>query len=191
MFYANTYDLGSRPSWNMESICLHEAVPGHHFQLTLAQETEGLPRFRQQSLSCTAYVEGWGLYCESLGPELGLYTDPYQRFGALDAEMMRACRLVLDTGLHALGWSRDQAIEFFAAHSVTPRHEIVVEVDRYIVWPGQALAYKVGELHLQGLRGALAAAQADGFDLRAFHDDVLRNGALPLDLLTEVMTPTG
>jgi uncharacterized protein (DUF885 family) len=191
MFYANTYDLVSRPSWNMESICLHEAVPGHHFQLTLAQETEGLPRFRQQSLSCTAYVEGWGLYCESLGPELGLYTDPYQRFGALDAEMMRACRLVLDTGLHALGWSRDQAIEFFAAHSVTPRHEIVVEVDRYIVWPGQALAYKVGELHLQGLRGALAAAQADGFDLRAFHDDVLRNGALPLDLLTEVMTPTG
>ncbi|MGD9796638.1 MAG: DUF885 family protein [Acidimicrobiia bacterium] len=187
MFYANTYDLPTRPAWNMESICLHEAVPGHHFQLTLAQETEGLPRFRQQSLACTAYVEGWGLYCESLGPELGLYADPYQRFGALDAEMMRACRLVLDTGLHALGWSRDQAIDFFAAHSVSPRHEIVVEVDRYIVWPGQALAYKVGELHLQRLRRERAAAAGDAFDLRAFHDDVLRHGALPLDLLDQVM----
>jgi uncharacterized protein (DUF885 family) len=183
MFYANTYDLASRPSWNLESICLHEAVPGHHLQLTLAQETEGLPRFRQQSLSCTAFVEGWGLYAESLGPELGLYDDPYQRFGALDAEMMRACRLVLDTGLHALGWSRDRAIDFFAAHSVSPRHEIVVEVDRYLVLPGQALAYKVGELHLQRLRRERAAAEGDGFDLRAFHDDVLRHGALPLDLL--------
>jgi uncharacterized protein (DUF885 family) len=183
MFYANTYDLSSRPSWNLESICLHEAVPGHHFQLTLAQETEGLPRFRQQSLSCTAFVEGWGLYCESLGPELGLYGDPYQRFGALDAEMMRACRLVLDTGLHALGWSREQAIDFFAEHSVSPRHEIVVEVDRYIVWPGQALAYKVGELHLQRLRRERALAAGDDFDLRAFHDDLLRHGALPLDLL--------
>jgi uncharacterized protein (DUF885 family) len=187
MFYANTFDLPTRPSWNLESICLHEAVPGHHFQLTLAQETEGLPRFRQQSLSCTAYVEGWGLYCESLGPELGLYGDPYQRFGALDAEMMRACRLVLDTGLHALGWSRDQAIDFFAANSVSPRHEIVVEVDRYIVWPGQALAYKVGSLHLQRLRQEQADAAGADFDLRAFHDDLLRHGALPLDLLDAVL----
>jgi uncharacterized protein (DUF885 family) len=187
MFYANTHDLASRPSWNMESICLHEAVPGHHFQIALAQETDGLPEFRRQSLACTAYVEGWGLYCESLGPELGLYVDPYQRYGALDAEMMRACRLVLDTGLHALGWSRDRAIEFFAANSVSPRHEIEVEVDRYIVWPGQALAYKVGELHLRRLRAERAAAEGDAFDLRAFHDDVLRHGALPLDLLDTVM----
>jgi uncharacterized protein (DUF885 family) len=183
VFYANTYDLASRPSWNMESICLHEAVPGHHFQIALAQETDGLPEFRRQSLSCTAYIEGWGLYCESLGDELGMYTDPYQRFGALDAEMMRACRLVLDTGMHALGWSRERAIEFFTAHSPSPEHELVVEVDRYLVWPGQALSYKVGQLRIQHLRARAAAQLGARFDLRAFHDELLRHGALPLGML--------
>ena len=187
MFYANTYDLSARPRWNMESICLHEAIPGHHFQIALAQETDGLPEFRRHSLSCTAYIEGWGLYCETLGPELGLYEDPYQRYGALDAELMRACRLVLDTGMHALGWSRDQAIEFFASHSPSPRHEIGVEVDRYIVWPGQALAYKVGSLKIQELRARAAHALGAKFDLRGFHDEVLRHGALPLGMLENVI----
>jgi uncharacterized protein (DUF885 family) len=187
MFYANTYDLAARPRWNMEAICLHEAAPGHHLQIALAQETEGLPQFRRQSLSCTAYIEGWGLYSESLGDELGMYDDPYQRYGALDAEMMRACRLVLDTGIHALGWSRDRAIEFFEAHSPSPSHELVVEVDRYIVWPGQALAYKVGSLKIQELRERAAKALADRFDLRAFHDEVLRHGPLPLGMLDTVI----
>jgi uncharacterized protein (DUF885 family) len=187
MFYANTYDLASRPRWNMESICLHEAVPGHHFQIALAQETDGLPQFRRNSLSCTAYIEGWGLYCETLGDELGLYDDPYQRYGALDAELMRACRLVLDTGMPALGWTREQAIDFFVGHSPSPKHEIVVEVDRYIVWPGQALAYKVGALKIQELRDRASGALGDRFDLRAFHDEVLRHGALPLGMLEHVI----
>jgi uncharacterized protein (DUF885 family) len=188
MFYANTYDLASRPRWNMESICLHEAVPGHHFQIALAQETDGLPMFRRQSLTCTAYIEGWGLYCESLGTELGLYENPYQRYGALDAELMRACRLVLDTGMHALGWTREQAISFFTSHSPSPEHELVVEVDRYLIWPGQALAYKVGSLKIQELRARAASTLGDRFDLRAFHDEILRHGALPLDMLDRVVT---
>jgi uncharacterized protein (DUF885 family) len=188
MFYANTYDLPSRPRWNMESICLHEAVPGHHFQIALAQETDGLPMFRRQSLSCTAYIEGWGLYCESLGAELGLYEDPYQRCGALDAELLRACRLVLDTGMHALGWTRDQAIDYFVAHSPSPRHELVVEVDRYLVLPGQALAYKVGSLKIQELRQQAQNMLMDAFDIRAFHDEVLRHGALPVDMLQRQIT---
>jgi uncharacterized protein (DUF885 family) len=187
MFYANTYDLGARPKWNMEAICLHEAVPGHHFQIALAQETDGLPQFRRQSLTCTAYIEGWGLYCESLGDELGMYEDPYQRYGALEAEMMRACRLVLDTGMHALGWTRDQAIDFFVSHSPSPEHDLIVEVDRYIVMPGQALAYKIGSLKIQELRDRAAAAMGDRFDLRGFHDEVLRHGALPLGMLERVV----
>jgi uncharacterized protein (DUF885 family) len=182
MFYANTYDLASRPAWNMESICLHEAVPGHHFQIALAQETEGLPEFRRQTLACTAYAEGWGLYCESLGKELGMYTDPYQHYGALDAELMRACRLVLDTGMHALGWSREQAADWFIATSPSPEHDLRVEVDRYIVWPGQALSYKVGELKIRELRQRFA-----GEDLRGFHDEVLRHGALPLGMLERLV----
>lgn len=181
-FFANTYDLASRPSWQMEATCLHEAIPGHHFQLSLAQEMDGMPEFRKNPLGCTAYVEGWGLYCESLGPELGMYTDPYQRYGMLEAELLRAIRLVTDTGMHALGWSREQAIAFFVEHSPMPHHDVVVEVDRYIVLPGQALAYKIGQLKLQELRSKTSA-----HDLRDFHEEVLRHGALPLDVLERVV----
>lgn len=181
-FFANTSHLESRVSWNMESVCVHEAVPGHHFQIALAQELGDLPSFRANGLF-TAYIEGWGLYCESLGKELGLYTDPYQHFGALDAEMLRSIRLVLDTGLHAFGWDRQRAIDYFLEHSVTPEQEVVVEVDRYLTLPGQALAYKVGERRITALREAASAAAGDAFDVRDFHDEVLRHGALPLDLL--------
>ena len=185
-FFANTHDLASRPSWNMESLCLHEAVPGHHFQITLAQELEDLPEFRRRGLF-TAYVEGWGLYCESLGGELGVYGDPSQRFGALDAEMLRAIRLVVDTGLHVLGWSRDRALSYFEEHSVTPPADIVVEVDRYLVLPGQALAYKVGERKLSELRARATERLGPAFDLRAFHDELLAHGALPLDVLERLV----
>lgn len=181
-FFANTYDLKSRPSWQMEATCLHEAIPGHHFQLSLAQEMDGMPEFRKNPLGCTAYIEGWGLYCESLGPELGMYSDPYQRYGMLEAELLRAIRLVTDTGMHALGWSREQAIAYFEQHSPMPHHDVVVEVDRYIVLPGQALAYKVGQLKLQELRVRSAAN-----DLRDFHEEVLRHGALPLDVLERLV----
>lgn len=185
-FFANTSHLESRASWNMESVCIHEAVPGHHFQIALAQELGDLPAFRANGLF-TAYIEGWGLYCESLGKDLGLYTDPYQHFGALDAEMLRSIRLVLDTGLHALGWGRRQAIAYFLEHSVTPEQEVIVEVDRYITLPGQALAYKVGERCITGLREAVSAAAGDSFDVRDFHDEVLRHGALPLGLLSSLV----
>ena len=181
-FFVNTHDLASRPAWNMESLCLHEAVPGHHFQISLAQELDGVPEFRRRGMF-TAYVEGWGLYSEHLGGELGMYQDPYQRFGALDTEMLRAVRLVVDTGMHALGWSRERAIEYFGRHSASPHHDVVVEIDRYLVLPGQALAYKMGELKLRELRAEAAEHLGDRFDVRDFHEVVLGQGALPLGVL--------
>ncbi|MBW3614430.1 MAG: DUF885 domain-containing protein [Actinobacteria bacterium] len=182
-FYANTYDLASRPKWEMEALTLHEAVPGHHLQIALAAELEGLPRFRTMNYGYTAYVEGWGLYAESLGRELGLYTDPYSRFGALTYEMWRAVRLVVDTGIHAFGWSRQQAIDYFRERSSKPLHDITVEVDRYISWPAQALAYKLGERTITRLRREALDALGPAFDVRLFHDVVLGGGALPLDVL--------
>jgi len=181
-FYVNTYDLKSRPKWEMEALTLHESVPGHHLQIALSQEMTGVPEFRRYG-GYTAFVEGWGLYAEGLGPELGLYEDPYSKFGQLTYEMWRAVRLVIDTGIHALGWSRERAIQFFKDNAPKADQDITVEVDRYIVWPGQALAYKIGQLKLRELRDSAALALGSGFDVRAFHDEVLRNGALPLDLL--------
>jgi uncharacterized protein (DUF885 family) len=180
-FYANTYDLPSRPKWEMEALTVHEAVPGHHLQISLAQELEA-PPFRQWG-GYTAYVEGWGLYSESLGPELGLYADPYSRFGQLTYEMWRAVRLVVDTGMHAKGWTRDQAIEYFRKNAGKAEHDIAVEIDRYIVWPGQALAYKIGQLKIQELRSLAERELGERFDIRRFHDTVLLAGPLPLSIL--------
>ena len=182
-FMANTYDLRARPTWEMEALTVHEAVPGHHLQISLAAELDNVPAFRNGWSAYTAFVEGWGLYSEKLGDDLGLYTDPYSKFGALTYQMWRAVRLVVDTGMHAFGWSRQQAIDFFAANSSKPLHDITVEVDRYIAWPGQALAYKIGELAISGLRAEAEAAFGESFDIRRFHDVLLGAGALPLDVM--------
>jgi uncharacterized protein (DUF885 family) len=181
-FYANTYNLKTRPKWEMEALTAHEAVPGHHLQIALAQELENVPEIRKSS-SYTAFVEGWGLYSESLGAELGLYEDPYSKFGQLTYEMWRAIRLVVDTGIHGMGWSRQQAIDYFKANSAKNEHDITVEIDRYITWPGQALAYKIGELKIKELRKKATLELGDKFNIREFHDAVLENGAVPLDIL--------
>ncbi len=181
-FFANTYDLASRPSWEMEALSLHEAVPGHHLQIALAQELEQTHDLLKHSFY-TAFVEGWGLYAESLGDEMGFYTSPYSRFGRLTYEIWRAIRLVVDTGIHSLGWSREQAIDFFTQNAPKAEHDVVVEVDRYIVWPGQALAYKIGELKIQELREYAKNELGPAFDIRAFHDQVLIRGAMPLGVL--------
>ena len=183
-YFVNTYKLDTRPKWEMEALTLHESVPGHHLQIAISQELTSVPEFRKTS-RYVAFVEGWGLYAESLGPELGMYQDPYSQFGQLTYEMWRAIRLVVDTGMHALGWSRDQAIDYFRQNSAKTEHDIVVEIDRYIVMPGQALAYKIGELKLKELRALASKELGAKFDVRTFHDAVLGSGALPLDLLEE------
>jgi len=181
-FNANTYDLKSRPKWEMEALTAHEAVPGHHLQISLAQEQEGVPEWRKYD-NYTAFVEGWGLYAESLGSEIGLYKDPYSHFGQLTYEIWRAIRLVVDTGMHTMGWTRQRAIDYFKANSAKTEHDIEVEIDRYIVSPGQALAYKLGELKIKELRAYAQKELGPRFDVRAFHDHVLGNGALPLSVL--------
>jgi uncharacterized protein (DUF885 family) len=180
--YANTYKLDARPKWEMEALTLHEAVPGHHLQIALAQELEGLPEFRKNT-SYTAFVEGWALYAESLGKEMGFYQDPYSTFGQLTYEMWRAVRLVVDTGLHSMGWTRQQAIDFFAANAAKTQQDITVEVDRYIVWPGQAVGYKMGQLKIRELRTNAERQLGAKFNVRAFHDVLLGQGAVPLDVL--------
>jgi uncharacterized protein (DUF885 family) len=166
----------------MEDLLLHEAVPGHHLQIARAQELKGLPEFRKYSFF-TAYIEGWGLYAESLGDEMGFFTDPYSKFGQLSAEMWRACRLVVDTGLHAFGWSRERAIAYLADNAALNEDVATAEIDRYLVGPAQALGYKLGELRLKALRAKAKAALADRFDLRYFHNALIDDGALPLDVL--------
>ncbi|SDU34093.1 DUF885 domain-containing protein [Jiangella alkaliphila] len=185
-YYANTHDAEKRDRYSAESVAFHEGVPGHHFQLTIAQELTDLPLLRRLA-SITAFDEGWGLYAERLADEMGLYSDDIARLGMLSEDSMRACRLVVDTGLHAKGWSRQQAVDFMVANTATSRLEIETEVDRYISAPGQALAYMVGRLEIQRIRAAAAATVGDRFDLRAFHDVVLGNGPLPMSVLDDVV----
>lgn len=182
LYMINTYKLDTRPKYEMEALTLHESVPGHHLQIARAQELKGLPDFRRNA-GYTAYIEGWGLYAESLGSEMGFYADPYSKFGQLTYEMWRACRLVVDTGMHSFGWSRQQAIDFMKENTAKTENDIVVEVDRYIVWPAQALAYKMGELKIKELRAKVKRELGGRFDVRTFHNAVLDAGALPLDVL--------
>jgi uncharacterized protein (DUF885 family) len=181
-YFVNTYNLKARPKWEMEALTLHESVPGHHLQGSLAQELEDVPEFRKH-VGYSAFVEGWALYCESLGEEVGLYKDSYSKFGQLSYEMWRAVRLVVDTGMHSQGWTRQQAIDFFRENTGKTDQDIIVEVDRYIVWPGQALAYKLGQMKIRELRTMAEKTTGNSFDVRAFHDAVLEQGAVPLDLL--------
>jgi len=185
-FLVNTSEIKSRPKWEMETLTLHEAVPGHHLQIALADEIENVPEFRKHGFY-GAYIEGWALYAESLGYEMGFYHDVYSRFGQLTNEMWRAVRLVVDTGIHALGWSRQQAIDYFYENAASSEHNAIVEVDRYIVLPAQALTYKIGQLKIRQLRGWAEKNLGARFDLRAFHDEVLRHGAIPLDTLEEII----
>ncbi len=182
IYWVNTFMLESRPLYNLEALSLHESVPGHHLQGSLAQEMENLPNFRRHSY-ISAYGEGWGLYSEWLGLEAGFYTDPYSNFGRLTYEMWRACRLVVDTGLHAFGWTRQQSIDYLASHTALPLHECETETDRYISWPAQALSYKLGEIQIKNLRRRAEQALGARFGVRAFHDIVLGSGSVPLDVL--------
>jgi uncharacterized protein (DUF885 family) len=178
----NTSHLDQRPLYEFPALMLHEGVPGHHLQIALSQELEGIPSFRRNAVM-TAYVEGWGLYSESLGEEMGMYTTPYERFGQLSMEMWRACRLVADTGIHWMGWSIERARQCFDENSALAPHNITTELERYVSWPGQALAYKIGELTIQRLRGEAQNTLGERFNVRAFHDVVLGAGPLPMDML--------
>ena len=185
-YYVNLYQPEVRPKFEMEVLSVHESVPGHHLQIALAQELTGLPEFRRNG-GFTAFIEGWGLYSERLGYDMGLYEDPYSRYGQLVYDMWRAVRLVVDTGIHYFGWSRQKAIDYFIANAAKSEADIINEIDRYIGWPGQALAYKIGQMKMLELRGEAETALGEDFDIRAFHDHMLGAGALPLDILERRM----
>ncbi len=182
IFYANAYDIKARGKWAMESLFLHEAIPGHHFQIMIQRENEDLPDFRRYG-GFTAFSEGWGLYAESLGKEIGVFTDPYQYFGGLNAELWRAIRLVVDTGIHAKGWTRQQVLDYMYANSAVVEARAVAEAERFMAIPGQALAYKVGQLKIREIRTQAEARLGDRFDVKAFHTEVLKDGAMPLSML--------
>jgi uncharacterized protein (DUF885 family) len=182
----NTFNLPSRPLYNIPALTLHECAPGHSFQAALSEEQKELPRFRR-NLYFSGYGEGWGLYTEWLGNLMGIYRNPYERFGQLSYEMWRAARLVIDTGIHRYGWSRQQAIDYLASHTALSQHEVETEVDRYISWPGQALSYKLGELTIRKLRSEAEAALGTRFDQKSFHDRILALGAVPLPVLEQQM----
>jgi uncharacterized protein (DUF885 family) len=182
IFYVNAYDLKARPRWALEALSLHEAAPGHHFQIALQRELGDLPLFRRVSRD-TAYIEGWGLYAEYLGYEMGIYQDPRARFGALDAELWRAIRLVTDSGMHYKGWTRQQTLDYMFANSPAEPTRAVSEAERFAAIPGQALAYKIGQLKIVELRKRAEQALGRKFDVKAFHDEVLKDGAIPLEVL--------
>ena len=181
-YWVNTYGLDKRPLYVLEALTLHEAVPGHHFQISLNKELENVPDYRRNHY-ISAFGEGWGLYSEYLGKEMGFYQDAYSDFGRLTYEMWRAARLVVDTGMHMFGWSREQAMTFMQENSALSLHNIKTETDRYISWPGQALSYKIGELTIKRLRKQAEAELGQNFDIREFHFQILKNGSLPLELL--------
>jgi uncharacterized protein (DUF885 family) len=178
-----TSDFAKRSLIDDEAIAYHEGVPGHHLQLSIQQQLTGLPKFRQHSSNFTAYTEGWGLYAEQLGKEIGFYQDPVSDYGRLSSELFRAVRLVVDTGIHSKGWSREQVVDFFRKSGAVDEPTIQSETDRYIAWPAQALAYKLGQLKIRELRARAQARLGPKFDIRAFHDEILDGGSLPLDLL--------
>ena len=182
--FVNASDLKARPKWEMEALILHECTPGHHLQVSLAQTMKGVPKWYNYH-DYTPFVEGWGVYAESLGDEMGFYRDPYLKFGQLTYEMWRAIRLVVDTGLHSQGWTRQQAIDYFRENTAQDDRAIEVEIDRYVTSPGLATAYKIGELKLKELRAYAQKELGPAFDIREFHDEVLRRGAVPLDLLEQ------
>lgn len=186
IYWVNTYNLPSRPLYALAALTLHEAVPGHHLQTALAAEMDAVPEFRRHDY-LSAFGEGWGLYAEYLGLEAGIYEDPYSNFGRLTYEIWRACRLVVDTGVHALGWTRQQVLDYLAENTALSLHEVTTETDRYISWPAQALAYKMGELKIRELRARAEEALGEDFDVRRFHDAVLANGSVPLDILEELI----
>lgn len=184
-YWVNTYNLPSRTLYTLEALTLHEAVPGHHLQIALTQELDNLPQFRR-NLYVNAFGEGWGLYCEFLGYEMGFYEDPYSRFGQLTYDMWRACRLVIDVGIHAKGWTREQAVKYLSENTALSLHEVNTEINRYISWPGQALAYKTGELTIKSLRKKASEALGDKFDVRSFHDMILSEGTVTMEILAKM-----
>ena len=183
-FYVNLYRPEVRPKYEIEVLSVHEAVPGHHLQIALAMELENIPNFRKYS-GYTAFIEGWGLYSESLGEEMGLYQDPYSKFGALTYDMWRAVRLVVDTGMHYKGWSRQKAIDYFKDNAAKTEQDIINEIDRYLVMPGQALAYKIGQLKILELKEKAKKELGESFSIKDFHSVILEEGSLPLHIVEE------